>query len=113
MRKKWWMFLLIPPAMALFGWLFGELVMHLWNWLMPALFGWHQIGFWQALGILVLSRILVGGLGGGNSNGPRRRRCRGEKWERMTPEEHDRFREWMQSRRGGLGAQGGGTGETA
>ena len=35
----------------------------LWNWLLPSLFGWRLITFWQALGILVLCRILFGGLG--------------------------------------------------
>jgi len=50
MRKKWWMFLWAPPAIALFVWIFGEVVMHLWNWLLPPLFGWHLITFWQALG---------------------------------------------------------------
>ncbi len=32
---------------------------------MPALFGWHLITFWQALGLLVLSKILFGGFRGG------------------------------------------------
>ena len=36
------------------------LAMVLWNWLMPTLFGLPAIGFWQALGLLVLSRILFG-----------------------------------------------------
>ena len=36
------------------------LVMELWNWLMPTLFGLPAISFWQALGLLVLSRILFG-----------------------------------------------------
>ena len=36
---------------------FGTLVMQLWNWLMPGLFGWHAIGFWQALGLLHVPRI--------------------------------------------------------
>jgi hypothetical protein len=63
MRKKWWIFLVAPPAMVLFVWIFGEIVMHLWNWLLPMLFGWHQISFWQALGLLVLCRILFGGFG--------------------------------------------------
>ncbi|HKB60935.1 MAG TPA: hypothetical protein VKC56_12935 [Gallionellaceae bacterium] len=41
----------------------GYIVMLLWNWLMPALFsGAHGIGYLQALGLLVLSRILFGGL---------------------------------------------------
>ena len=48
MRKKWWIVLVAPPALVLFGWLFGEIVMHLWNWLMPAIFGLKMITFWQA-----------------------------------------------------------------
>ena len=35
-------------------------VMLLWNWLMPLLFGITVITFWQALGVLVLSKILFG-----------------------------------------------------
>ena len=97
MRKKWWLFLVVPPAMVLFGWLFGEIVMHLWNWLMPALFGLKMITFWQAIGLLILARIRVGGLGGGSSNNRQRRRA-GMRWECMTPEEHERFREWTRTR---------------
>ncbi len=96
MRRKWWLFLLIPPGIVLFGWLFGEIVMHLWNWLMPALFGLKLITFWQAIGLLILARILVGGLGGGNNH--RQRKHSGARWERMTPEEHEKFREWMRTR---------------
>ena len=44
--------------------LFGYVTMRLWNWLMPALFGWHLIGFWQAMGILILCRLLFGGFHG-------------------------------------------------
>lgn len=33
----------------------------LWNWLMPLLFGLKLITFWQALGLLVLSKIIFGG----------------------------------------------------
>ena len=87
MRKKWWIFLVAPPALVLFIALGGFIVMQLWNWLLPALFGWHLITFWQALGLLALSRILFGGWGG-SSHGPGRRR-----WERMTPEEREKFRE--------------------
>ena len=101
MRKKWWLFLLIPPAMVLFGWLFGEIVMQLWNWLMPALFGLKLITFWQAIGLLILARILVGGLGGGSGSGPKGRRRAGARWECMTPDEQERFREWMRTRQAG------------
>ena len=47
MSKKKWIFLapLALLAMALFIWIGGELVMHLWNWLLPTLFGWGQITF--------------------------------------------------------------------
>ena len=38
----------------------GLVVMWLWNWLLPELFGWKTIGFLQAVGLLVLSKILFG-----------------------------------------------------
>ena len=41
--------------------LFGAVTMWLWNWLMPAIFKLPTIGFWQAIGILVLSHILFKG----------------------------------------------------
>jgi len=41
----------------------GEIVLHLWNWLLPSLFGWREITFWQAVGLLALCRILFGGFG--------------------------------------------------
>lgn len=72
---------------------FGFVVMTLWNWLMPALFGWRLISFWQALGLVVLSKILFGGF---HSHAGRRthwRRRMREGWEKMTPEEREKFRE--------------------
>ncbi len=60
-------------------------VMQLWNCLLPDLFlGVSRIGYWQALGVLVLSRLLFGGLRGGCHGHWRERR---ERWEKMTPEE--------------------------
>ena len=51
MRRKWiWMAPLAILAMVAFVSIGGEIVMRLWNWLLPPLFGWHQIAFWQALG---------------------------------------------------------------
>lgn len=97
MRRKW-MFFLIPPAIVLFVAIIGEIVMHLWNWLLPPLFGWHAIGFWQALGLLLLSRILLGSFGGhGGGPGGRRRRMQ-ERWDKMTPEEREKFRQGMRGR---------------
>lgn len=36
----------------------GLVVMWLWNWLMPAIFGLTQITFWPAWGLVLLSHIL-------------------------------------------------------
>src|SRR2546430_7243880 len=82
-------------GIAVFVFLGGIIVRNLWNWLLPPLFGWHAITFWQALGLLLLSRILFGGLGvhGGRRYGYRQRMA--ERWERMTPEERERHpRSW-------------------
>jgi hypothetical protein len=101
--KKKWMFLLIPPAIVLFLALFGELVMHLWNWLAPALFGWRPVTFWQAIGLLILCRILFGGFGGRGHDRSQWRRPMAERWARMNPEEREKFRQNMRSRCGGFG----------
>ena len=77
--------------------LFGFLLMTLWNWLMPGIFHLPPIGFWQALGVFFLSRILFGGFGGDGGRRFRHRRMM-ERWEEMTPEERERFR-------AGLGAR--------
>jgi hypothetical protein len=76
----------------------GEIVLHLWNWLLPPLFGWRQITFWQALGILVLCRILFGGWGSHGSGRSNFRRRMKERCENMTPEERERFRQRMRER---------------
>jgi hypothetical protein len=70
----------------------GFIVMKLWNWLMPAVTGWHAINFWQALGLLVLSKILFGGFRGGWGHGRHWRRGMRERWEQMTPEQREHFR---------------------
>ena len=99
-------------AMVLFTFIGGEVVLHLWNWLLPPLLGWRQITFWQALGLLVLCRILFGGHGWhgyGRSSFRRRMGERmaermaertAERFERMTPEERERFRQGMRGRCG-------------
>ena len=46
------------------GAVFGLILMSLWNWLAPAVFGVRTITFWQAVGILILSKMLFGGFGG-------------------------------------------------
>ena len=98
MKKKWYF---IAPAaiLGIFLFLFvgGEVVMYLWNWLLPPLLGWRLITFWQALGILALCRILFGGHGwhgGSRRNGVA---CGHENCGGMTPEERERFREGIRA----------------
>jgi hypothetical protein len=82
---------------------FGFLVMSLWNWLAPAVFGLHTVTFWQALGILILSKILFGGFHGRPGHGGHWRHRMGGRWQRMTPEEREKFRQGMIGRCGGAG----------
>lgn len=91
---------LILVAVVLFVALGGEVVRLLWNWLLPPLFGWREVTFWQALGILALCRILFGGLGRGGGTGPGLRRRMRDRMEQLTPEERERFRQAMLSRCG-------------
>jgi len=81
--------------------LFTFVVRGLWNWLMPGLFGWHLITFWQALGILILSKILFGGFRGRPGWGGQWRARMFERWEKMTPEEREKFREGLRYGCGG------------
>jgi hypothetical protein len=48
--------------------LFGLVIMWLWNWLMPLIFGLPEVTYWQGIGLLILSSILFGRLGGGSSD---------------------------------------------
>jgi hypothetical protein len=100
MRNRKWIFFVAPPAVVLFVALGGYIVESLWNWLVPALFaGAHLITFWQALGLLILCRILFGSWGGSGS----RHRRRNGRLTAMTPEELEQFREKMRGRCGNFG----------
>jgi hypothetical protein len=101
MRKR--LLFLAPVAILgvlLFIAIGGELVLLLWNWLLPTIFGWPRITFWQALGMLALCRILFGGF---RLRGPVRSNVRRRMEERcrdMTPEEREAFRQRMRARWG-------------
>jgi hypothetical protein len=103
MRKRMiWMGPAAILGMVIFITIGGEVVMHLWNWNLPALFGWRQITFWQALGLFALCRILFGDLGmrvrgGHRSNSGWRM---GDRCKPMTPEERERIRQGLQDRSG-------------
>lgn len=111
MRRKW--IFIVPAAllgMVLFIFIGGEVVRLLWNWLLPPLFGWREVTFWQALGVLALCRILFGGFGfhgGPRSHSAMRRRMAdrmadrvAERWEQMNAEERERFRQRIRDRCG-------------
>jgi hypothetical protein len=78
----------------------GLAVMALWNWLAPELFGWRTVSFAQALGLLVLCRLLIGGLRGGVGGHLAWRARLAERLERMTPEEREKFRTGLHGRCG-------------
>ena len=82
----------------------GVIVMLLWNALLPRIFGLPQIGYLEAVGVLVLARVLFGSLGGGMyGRGGGHRGMRGggypydhvnkirEKWMNMSDEERREF----------------------
>lgn len=85
--------------------LFGLVVMLLWNAILPGLLNVNSLGYWQAIGILVLSRLLFGGFPGGGRRGFARRHYPGgpdwrQKWTEMTDEERVKFREEWKKRSG-------------
>lgn len=90
--------LFVAALIALLGWA----VMGLWNRLMPGLFGLHVLGFWQAVGLLILCRILLGGHRRGAGQGLGRRFRMFRALDGMTHEEQERF---LQGIRAG-GAEG-------
>ena len=95
--KKFWikkgiLILIFGTAAVL---LFGYIVMLLWNGILPAVVnGVKAISFLQALGILVLSKILFGGFGGrGRWRGsPAWKEKMKSRFDKMTPEEKEKFK---------------------
>lgn len=95
--RKFWVIraILIPIGIAALVLGLGLLIMFLWNSILPSLFGWSTITFWQGVGLLVLSRILFGGFkcchrGGHLHEGVHR-------WH-MNPEEREKMRQEWKSR---------------
>ncbi len=48
--------------------LLGFVIMWLWNWLMPMIFGLMKITYWQAVGIFILAKLLFGGISGSDGD---------------------------------------------
>ena len=108
MKRRFWFgkAVMILVFCTAFIMAFSFIVMSLWNGILPDVLGVKTITFWQALGILVLSKILFSGFGGfHNKKEQFRNRFRQkmlDKFEKMTPEEKQRFKEeWKTRCRGG------------
>jgi hypothetical protein len=79
-----------PVAIAVFVFVAGGVVMLLWNWLLPTLFGWPRITVWQGFGLVALCRILFGGFGKGGGGG--------YPSGKMSRKERERFQHRMRER---------------
>lgn len=100
MKKRRWIrgpFFIIKLVLILL--LTSLALMWLWNWLVPDLFHGPVVTYWQAIGVLLLSKVMFGGLGRGY-RGRHRDHYPGGMWrkdfrgklEKMTPEEREKFR---------------------
>lgn len=95
-RKKYrFLFLLFIPLIV--G-VLAAVVMLLWNAILPEVLGVRRVSYGQALGLLVLSRLLFGGFGGGAP--PWKKYRRRGRWSRMSEDEKARLREAWQDRCG-------------
>ena len=82
-------------AIALVGWI----TMSLWNWLVPDLFHGPVLTFWQALGLLVLSKILFWSFAKKHhSHSSHWRPYWKERWTAMSPEDRERFKQKMKEK---------------
>ena len=88
-------FLLVAAGAIAF---FGFIVMTLWNAILPPVTGVQPLSYWQAVGLLILSRILFGGM----PRPPFAYRKRGshwrEKWKNISKEDRERYREAWRNR---------------
>lgn len=85
---------------------FGLITMLLWNWLVPTLFGGPLVDIWQALGLLILSKILFSGFGGRKGCYPNHKMPSERHWKEsfssrfssMTPEERAVLKQRMKEK---------------
>jgi Ca2+/H+ antiporter, TMEM165/GDT1 family len=94
------LFIIFAPI-AIF--LFGSLVQWLWNDVLVPVLHISPVTFWQAIGILVLSKILFSSFSGGSRRDYRKERMM---WSNMTPEQKEKFREEWRCRRRSWGRGG-------
>jgi Ca2+/H+ antiporter, TMEM165/GDT1 family len=103
MKKGFWIkkiigFMVMGAVAVL---VFGFVVMSLWNAILPAVLGVKAITFMQALGIFILAKILFGGFRGGGGWGGKKQEWRmkmQDKWQNMSAEERQQWKEKMRGR---------------
>jgi Ca2+/H+ antiporter, TMEM165/GDT1 family len=88
-------FFFFPLLIAAVAFLLGGVVMWLWNAILPAVTGVSPLTYWQAMGLLVLSRILFGGFRFGGRPRHHKPAPWRDKWANMNAEEREHFKnEW-------------------
>jgi len=100
--KKFWKFKIVLFVVASVI-AMAAVVMWTWNWLVPDLFQGPTINFYQAIGLMLLSRILFRGFHGVGGKAMHYRNWQNykEKLEKMDPEEREKMRELWKKRCGG------------
>lgn len=92
-------FFIIPLFIIAAALVMGAVVMLLWNAILPYLLNIKAISYWQAVGLLVLCKILFGGFGQRRySSTPFKRTHWRDKWSTMSDEERIRFKEEWKKR---------------
>ncbi len=99
-------FMFFFPVAVLIAAVLGYVVMSLWNWILPEVAHAGRLNYWQALGLLVLCRLLFGNFNKGRPAGggfrERAHKMRA-KWDSMNEEERAKFKEEYKRRCGGWG----------
>jgi len=94
-RVKFILLFIVLAPVAVF--VFGKVIMLLWNNILTPVLHVSEITFWQGLGILVLAKILFGSFGGRGGSGHYYKKQR-LMWDTMTPEQKERFKEEWKNR---------------
>jgi hypothetical protein len=96
-KRGWWIGKMVVCGLLAVV-LFGLMTQLLWNWLVPVLFSGPVISFWQAMGLLVLSKMLFWGFGGGHRkwSGHRNHQWKRQwmdRYSKLSPEDREKFKQ--------------------
>jgi hypothetical protein len=95
MKAGFWIAKMLILCLLVVG-LIGFITMSLWNWLVPDLFHGPEINYWQALGLFILSKILLSSFGGkGRHHNGHWKPYWKNRWASMSPEDRERFKQKM------------------